>query len=116
MRFQRHGDRRIGIEISGQGRNYLELRFGPPTVVYAWSPIHDRGERLRVNAGDVKRQVLAGVADANREAGSSLSVTRIWFLESDSPSESIYREMARRIALRHLAGDEEFDGVESSEP
>lgn len=112
MRFHRHGDRRIAISVDGSRHNYLDLMFGPPGPVVAWSPICDSGEHVRVHAGVVKRQVLEGVDDANRQTGASLSVRRIRFIESDSPSDSVYREMARRIALRHLAGEEEFDAVE----
>lgn len=112
IRFVRHGDRHIAFLIDGHRQNFLALRFGQADQVRVWAPKRDSGERKRVHTGEVRAQVLAGIADAAGESGARLGVVDIQFHEGDTPSPDVYRDLARRIALRVTTGPAEFDGVE----
>lgn len=115
MQFHRSGDRFIALNVTARRHNYLALRFGGSGQhVRVWSPWRERGERLRVNAGDVKQQVLAGVVDAEVESGRQIGVAEIHYLESDTPSDSVYRTMARHLVLRALERPDAFDGRDDS--
>ncbi len=113
VRFHRQGDRFIAIHLDGRVHNFLALVFGESTTpLRIWAPPRDTGEKRHVDAHNVRTQVLEGVADAAATTGTTLAVTRIHYVESDSPSATIYRDMARVIALRYLAGPDTFDGVD----
>ncbi len=113
VRFHRQADRFIAIHMDGRRHNFLALVFGQPQApLRVWAPQRDRGEKRHVNAHNVRTQVMDGVSDATAQTGTSLSVTRIHYVESDSPSDTIYREMACAIARRYIAAPEAFDGVE----
>lgn len=113
VRFHRQGDRFIAIHLDGRVHNFLALVFGESTTpLRIWAPPRDTGEKRHVDAHNVRTQVLEGVADAAATTGTTLAVTRIHYVESDSPSATIYRDMARAIALRYLAGPDTFDGVD----
>lgn len=113
MRFQRQGDRFIAIHLDGRGHNFLAIVFGESkTPLRIWAPPRDTGEKRHVDVHSVRTQVLEGVSDAAETTGTTLPVARIHYVESDSPSGTIYREMARAIALRYVAGPDTFDGAE----
>jgi hypothetical protein len=99
MHFHRDGDVTVAVQISGPTHNMLGLRLTQGTV---WDPVVEAHEVTpglppRLLGRDIQRQVGEGVAEANDALGTDYRVALIRFVQDDSPSPSLYREMARRI-------------------
>src|SRR5262245_56688059 len=98
MQFSRDGDWYQVVRISGPTHNLLGLRFarrsGMPPVVVRSSVSN---EAPTIEADDVQRQVLEGVAEANAKLGTDYQVAEIRFVTTDTPSPSTYRLLAKRL-------------------
>jgi hypothetical protein len=99
VHFHRDGDVTVAVQISGPTHNVLGLRLTEGAV---WEPVIEAHEVTpglppRLSGSDVRRQVDEGVAEANDELGTGYRAALIRFVQDDSPSPNLYREMARRI-------------------
>lgn len=103
MQYRFDGEFHRLARVTGPTHNFLALRLdeGPPGAAPVVRPLAvAEGEPSRLDASDVTAAVLAGVADANREAGTRYVVRELQFVPADSPPAAVYRALAREIALR----------------
>lgn len=56
--------------------------------------------QVKLGEEDVRLNVIAGVAEANREFGTNYVVKRIQFVPNDTPPAETYRYLARAIVER----------------
>lgn len=61
-------------------------------------------EKDNIDPLDVKSQVMSGIEAVNHELGVKYTVEKIQFVPSDTPSESVYKELAIEIIKRLIAG------------
>jgi len=101
----------LGVSrITGPTHNLLQLLL---TNMQIPNPICERlllqsdAGRAQLNEEALVEAVLKGVAEANKELGTSYSVAHIKYVEGDSPPEEVYSYLAQSI-VKHLASGGEF--------
>lgn len=108
MQFSKDGDWLQVIRITGPSHNLLSLKLGE---IDAAKPIVERlsvsNEAPVIEAEDVERQVLEGVAQTNALLGKRYQVKAIRFVTTDTPSPNIYCSLAKAI-LEQLAPEGAF--------
>jgi hypothetical protein len=92
------------VKVTGPRHNLLGLSFGecaePAVIALGDDKSH------AIVAEEVLQQVISGVDDMNAKLGTTYLVKQIQFVLSDTPSNSIYRELAQSIVKRlHEAGE-----------
>ena len=91
--------------ITGPAHNLLSLHLVVgPTDSEVVIEEFDLSEKIQLSAGDVLREVLAGVDEANRELKANYNVKHLRFAPSDSGPVSIYRTFAYKL-VKHFAGN-----------
>ncbi len=114
MQYQSDGTLYKAVNISGPTHNILGLSFvqgaSDESDVMIEALTLNPAEGRRVSPDAVKMQVAEGVAQVNDELGSRLAVTRIQFVAGDTPSATIYRDMAYKIARRVQLRQGSYDG------
>jgi hypothetical protein len=108
MQFSKDGDWLQVIRITGPSHNLLALKFGK---IDAAGLIVERlsvsNEAPVIDAEDVERQVLEGVAEASALLGEHHHVKAIRFVTTDTPSSNIYFSLAKAI-VEQLAPEGAF--------
>jgi len=103
MQFSRVGDCFKIARITGPRHNYLGLEFteaaaGLQPLIDALPAIGKRPGVLLVEA--VRKNVLEGVGEANKQFGTKYVVKRIEFVVDDSSPAETYRFLAYSIVER----------------
>lgn len=104
------------VRITGPTHNFLGLAF--------WTPQEKEGdavsvepltikpnEPVRLDAEDVREEVLEGVREANAQLRANYRPSRIQFVPSDSRPAEIYRMLARRIVERLHHHPDSYPGM-----
>jgi hypothetical protein len=108
MQFIYDGNFYKAIRVTGPKHNLLGLSFGDIDINAEIVALEiANGEVESVEANDVMEQVKAGVANANMELGVDYKIVSIQYVPSDSPSKTVYAELAKEIVKR-LANKNEF--------
>jgi hypothetical protein len=105
MHFNRVGNLFRVVRIAGPTHNLLGIEFGQTSEsssILARPPIGTEPSTLKPDL--VQGNVLEGVAEANREFGTSFVVKVIEFVSDDSPPEETYRFLAYSIVERLSKG------------
>lgn len=109
MRFTKSRDIYKVIRITGSQDNILGVRFSKTEeanvelVEWELKP----GEKVKTSSKQVLDQVLTGLGSVNEELGTSYSLEKIYFLPSDSASNSVY-ELLIRALVKQLNSGAEF--------
>lgn len=105
MQFSKDGEWYQAITITGPTHNLLALKLDEST---SQEPLVERlsvsNEAPLIDADDVQKQVLAGVADANAQLGTQYGVAALRFVTTDTPSPIIYRSLAKVIVEQLAQG------------
>lgn len=110
MHFSRNGDWYHAHRITGPSHNLLALRFDEPDAAgLVVEPLSVSNEPPAIEADDVQRQVLAGIAEANLRLGTSYNVAAIRFVATDTPSPKIYNFLAKAIVEHAKASSTSLD-------
>lgn len=116
MQFHSEGPTYKAVNITGPTHNFLGVEFARSDAVGSSvlvEPVQLKAtEPARLAANEVQRWTEEGVREANEELGTDYRLSRITFVVSDSPPAEVYRDMAKRIALRLHARPSAFNGVE----
>ena len=100
MTYTRKGNFHCISRVTGPAHNFLAIEFGPNGGECVVERLGTQSEPQTLTNSQVKAWVLAGVAGANEEAGTSLSVCRIQYVAGDTPEAHIYKMMAREMVMR----------------
>jgi hypothetical protein len=108
MHFEHNGAMHVATRITGPSHNYLAVTFAaegesPAPRVIELPPQGDC-EHRPLDGAKVLAAVLAGVAEGNRELGSSFAVASARYVADDSGPEDVYQYMARALVeevMRH---------------
>lgn len=100
------------VRITGPSHNLLGIQFseiaeGSPVVHDLWD---GDPTRALIAAGDVEQQVLSAVEETNSEFNVDYRVQMIQFVSSDTPSSTVYRDLARELLERIVYGGQ-FKGI-----
>lgn len=92
------------VRITGPSHNLLGIEFAevadsPKNVVVESLP-SESGNTPCLSATEVEKNVVQGVAEANREFSTNYVVKRIEFIPTDSPPAETYRALASTIVER----------------
>jgi len=110
MHFQHYGAMHSATRITGPRHNYLAVTFATegespePRVIEL--PPQGGCEHRPLDRAKVLAAVLAGVAEANCEFGSSFAVASAQYVVNDTGPEEVYHHMAKALvgeAMRHAA-------------
>ena len=102
------------VRITGPSHNLLGLELiNEPQADVKIEGLEDK-EMQTLNAtifdaDIIKREVIAGISEANTEYNTSYSVSHIQYVKSDSPPVTTYKFLAYSIVKR-LASSENFEG------
>ncbi len=101
MNFSRRDNFFRVVQITGPAHNLLGLEL---TGLPADAEIveHPAPGPRRLDASEVKREVVAGVAEEAEALDLHVSVRRLEFVPSDSGPAATYRPLARAL-IRHFA-------------
>lgn len=79
------------IRITGSQDNFLGLCLSDVEhdIEVLALPIKN-GDSMKINAGSILAQVKNGIISASKELGKMYFVSKIQFIPSDSPSDTIY--------------------------
>jgi hypothetical protein len=92
--------------ITGPTHNLLRIQFvragvpASPTIEVL--PSTGECHHAPLDSGKILREVLEGVERANTERGTNFAVAKVQWVENDTPPESTYSFLARRL-VEHLA-------------
>ncbi len=99
MRLDAGGECLIATPITGPEHNLLGLLFTfEPVSDFEVDARHHGAEARRLNADDVVRAALAGVAEANADLDRPVRGAGVRFVLSDTPPADIYRNLAAHLA------------------
>jgi hypothetical protein len=104
MQFVRDKDWLQTVRVTGPAHNLLGLKLGASNGRAQKPEMVILGGAGPIDSDEVARQVLEGVQEENRALGTSLSVLAIRYVRSDTPSKTVYRQLARSL-VRHLASE-----------
>ena len=104
------------VRITGPTHNLLGLAFLTPQekgdAVVSVEPLTLKAnEPVRLNAENVREEVLEGVREANGQLRANYRASRIQFVPSDSGPAEIYRMLARRIVERLHHHPDSYSGT-----
>ncbi len=95
------------VKITGPKHNMLSLSFGEKQASIEVSDLDkSANETLSISACSVENQVRIGIKEINNELNTNYNVLKIQFISSDSPSDSIYIELTKKIVKRLKSGGE----------
>jgi hypothetical protein len=95
------------VKITGPKHNMLALGFDEiiKTIEVIDLEKSNMNSAAKISSEDVKNQVLFGISEMNNELGTNYKVCKIQFIGSDTPSNSIYIELAKQILKRLESGE-----------
>jgi len=109
MRFTKSKDIYKVIRITGSQDNILGVCFSereePNVELVEWEL--KPGAKVKTSGEQVLDQVLAGLESVNKELGSTYNLAKIYFLPSDSASNSVY-ELLIQALVKQLDSGAEF--------
>jgi hypothetical protein len=108
MQFVFDGKFYKAIKITGPRHNMLGLVLDKNSnhEIDVIALRSSKDESNNISSLDVKDQVLSGVEAINHKFGVKYTVEKIQFVSSDTPSESVYKELTIEILKRIIAGEE----------
>lgn len=110
MRFTKIGDLEVVTRITGPTHHLLGMALTPTSIPA--TPILERVSLARPQAEvepfdperDLRREVLAGVQEANDRLGTHFRVTRIRYCADDPPLAGVYHRLAEAL-VEHVIAD-----------
>jgi hypothetical protein len=108
MKFIKDNDVYKVARITGVQDNILGISFAETNSnvqIIEWK--NKKKLVHKTSPEEVLKQVEDGLRDINRELGTNYSVSKIYFLPSDSPSNSVYKYLITEIVKR-VDNKEEF--------
>lgn len=106
MQFSKRGDIFQVIRITGSQDNFLGIELGQHGTgmrVVEWSL--DNGEPERATPDEVGRQVRQAVDAFNRENGTCLAASVVYFAKEDSARGEVYAMLTKSILSRIHRGE-----------
>lgn len=107
MQFIKDGDVYKVARITGSQDNILGVSFWDQEArveVVEWDV--KRGAKVKSSSDQVLKQVLLGLREANLALGKNYFLSKIYFLPSDSSSNSVYALLIRKLIERFDRGEE----------
>lgn len=92
--------------ITGAQDNLLGVMFSdhPGEIELVALGAQD-ARNVRAEPGEVRRQVTAGLAEINRELGTSYCLSKIFYLPSESAANSVYELLIAALVKKLEAGE-----------
>jgi len=100
IRITRRQDNILGICFSEANNNPIE--------VVAWD-VKD-GAKIQTSGDQVLKQVLSGLKEVNKSLGTNYQLSKIYFVPSDSASDSVYKLLIA-LLIRHYHNGNQFKEV-----
>jgi len=107
MRFTKSNDVYKVIRITGAQDNILGVCFSDKECeieLIAWDA--KRGAKIRSSGDEVLEQVLSGLKWINESLGENYFLSKIYFLPSDSSSNSVYELLIKKLISHFDSGNE----------
>ena len=113
MQFIYDGEYYKVIRVSGPSHNLLALSFGDSRndsqLDIEVLQIDDKKETT-ILKNNVREQVLLGINEFNKDFGTDYKVKKIQFITSDTPSGTIYKDLAKEL-VKQIEDKGEFKSV-----
>jgi hypothetical protein len=96
--------------VTGPGCVLVSLKFGSTPEQGPWVTIRAAREALiepNMNIDTYVAEVIAGVADANKELGTSIEIEEIEIVPDDFPTAGQVRHCARTLAIHYKKNTEQ---------
>lgn len=108
MKFTKKNNIYRIIRITGRQDNILGICFSEtnnnPIEVVAWD-VKD-GAKIQTSEDQVLKQVLSGLKEVNKSLGTNYQLSKIYFVPSDSASDSVYKLLIALLIRRYHNGNE----------
>lgn len=106
MRFAKKDDVYIIVRISGAQDNILGVSFGDDNTIeiLEW-PIRE-GEKTQTSKKEVLEQVTSRLESINQSLGTNYKLSKICFVPSDNPSNSVYKLLLATLIIHYHSGNE----------
>lgn len=101
MQFTKSNDTYKVIRITGVQDNILGVCFSDKKTdieVVEWDM--KNGSKMKSSSEEVLMQVLSGLKDINQILGENYLLSTVYFLPSDSASNSIYKFLIQELVKR----------------
>jgi len=112
MKFTKKNNIYRIIRITGRQDNILSICFSEannnPIEVVAWDG--KDGAKIQTSEDQVLKQVLSGLKEVNKSLGTNYQLSKIYFVPSDSPSDSVYKLLIA-LLIRHYHNGNQFKEV-----
>ncbi len=96
--------------VTGPGCVLVSLKFGSAPERGPWVTIRAAREALiepRMNVDTYVAEVIAGVADANNELGTTIEIEEIEIVPDDFPTAGQVRHCARTLSIHYNKNTEQ---------
>lgn len=108
MQFVLDGDVYKVARVTGPAHNFLGVRLGIPLKEIEVVQLGRMGdERHQVNKDSVVTQVEQGLLEANHELEKTYTISGIFFVVSDSPSDVDYKYLTKEL-IKRIDGGGDF--------
>jgi hypothetical protein len=108
MRFTKSNDVYKVIRITGAQDNILGICFSANEErnieLVEWNV--KRGAKIKASGDQVLGQVLSGLKSVNEDLGKNYHLSKIYFLPSDSASNSVYEFLIKELIKQFDSGNE----------
>lgn len=94
------GDLYKVVRITGPQHNFLGIRLGDVGEVVEIEALPFTAGVARVSSDSVFSQVLLGLEEANLEIGKKYAISKIYYVPTDTPSETSYKQMISALIKR----------------
>jgi len=116
MKFTKKNNIYRIIRITGRQDNILGICFSETNKhsiennieVVAWDG--KDGAKIQTSDDQVLKQVLSGLKEVNKSLGTNYQLSKIYFVPSDSASDSVYKLLIA-LLIRHYHSGNEFKEV-----
>ncbi|MDH2433501.1 hypothetical protein QCD60_13050 [Pokkaliibacter sp. MBI-7] len=101
MQFIKDGEIYKIARITGSQDNILGVCFSEdevPVEIISWSI--KKGAKIKSSPTQVLNQVLSGLEVANSVSKKKYHLSKIYFLPSDAPSNSVYKLLTKELINR----------------
>lgn len=114
MKFFKKDDIYAITRITGSQDNILGITFSNTKTdsienqieVITWELSGAEKAPVRTSKEEVLKQVLSGLNTINQDLGTSYTLSKIYYIPSESGSGSIYRGLLRRLIKHYHEGNE----------
>lgn len=112
MIFLHDGIKYITIRNTGNSDNYLALALSDKPCEIEFLPLDLNSTNPSITKNNIKKQVYEGVIHMQKNTRKKVNIKKIYYLQSDSYTDSIYKLMIIEL-LSRIINHERFIEINS---